>query len=85
MAASDWQMASAPPANLVFSFSSVAITTSWTVLASYVILRVISVVIGFLLTSKMKSKGFLSQHGERGYHSIKPISSDENGICSVVL
>jgi len=49
---------------------SVAITIGWTVIASYVILRVISVVIGLRVDQQDEIEGLdLSQHGERGYHS----------------
>jgi Amt family ammonium transporter len=49
---------------------SVAITIGWTVLASYVILRVISLVIGLRVDQQDEIEGLdLSQHGERGYHS----------------
>jgi Amt family ammonium transporter len=49
---------------------SVAITIGWTVLASYVILRVISLVIGLRVNQQDEIEGLdLSQHGERGYHS----------------
>ena len=49
---------------------SVAITIGWTVIASYVILRVISVVIGLRIDQQDEIEGLdLSQHGERGYHS----------------
>ena len=48
---------------------SVAITIGWTVLASYVILRVISLVIGLRVDQQDEIEGLdLSQHGERGYH-----------------
>ena len=49
---------------------SVAITIGWTVIASYIILRVISVVIGLRVDQQDEIEGLdLSQHGERGYHS----------------
>ncbi|MEL0290612.1 MAG: ammonium transporter [Alphaproteobacteria bacterium] len=49
---------------------SVAITIGWTFIASYVILRVISVVIGLRVDQQDEIEGLdLSQHGERGYHS----------------
>jgi Amt family ammonium transporter len=49
---------------------SVASTIGWTVIASYVILRVISVVIGLRVDQQDEIEGLdLSQHGERGYHS----------------
>lgn len=49
---------------------SIAITIGWTVIASYVILRVISVVIGLRVDQQDEIEGLdLSQHGERGYHS----------------
>ena len=49
---------------------SVAITIGWTVLASCVILRVISLVIGLRVDQQDEIEGLdLSQHGERGYHS----------------
>jgi Amt family ammonium transporter len=49
---------------------SVAITIGWTVIASYVILRLISVVIGLRVDQQDEIEGLdLSQHGERGYHS----------------
>ena len=49
---------------------SVAITIGWTVIASYVILRVINVVIGLRVDQQDEIEGLdLSQHGERGYHS----------------
>jgi Amt family ammonium transporter len=49
---------------------SVAITIGWTVIASYVILRVISLVIGLRVDQQDEIEGLdLSQHGERGYHT----------------
>jgi Amt family ammonium transporter len=49
---------------------SVAITIGWTVIASYVILRVISLVIGLRVNQQDEIEGLdLSQHGERGYHT----------------
>ena len=49
---------------------SVAITIGWTVLASYVILQVISLAIGLRVDQQDEIEGLdLSQHGERGYHS----------------
>ena len=49
---------------------SVAITIGWTVLASYVILRVISLVVGLRVDQQDEIEGLdLSQHGEHGYHS----------------
>jgi Amt family ammonium transporter len=54
----------------VVQLLSVAITIGWTVLASYVILRVISLVIGLRVDQQDEIEGLdLSQHGERGYHS----------------
>jgi Amt family ammonium transporter len=48
----------------------VAITIGWTVLASYVILRVISLLIGLRVDQQDEIEGLdLSQHGERGHHS----------------
>ena len=42
----------------------------WTVLASYVILRVISLVIGLHVDQQSEIECLdLSQHGKRGYHS----------------
>ncbi|MDA0332306.1 MAG: ammonium transporter [Proteobacteria bacterium] len=49
---------------------SVAITIGWTVIASYVILRAISLVIGLRVDQQDEIEGLdLSQHGERGYHT----------------
>ena len=49
---------------------SVAITIGWTVIASFVILRVISLVIGLRVDQQDEIEGLdLSQHGERGYHT----------------
>ena len=49
---------------------SVAITIGWTVLASYVILRVMSLVIGLRIDQQNEiERPYLSQHAERGYHS----------------
>jgi Amt family ammonium transporter len=49
---------------------SVAITVSWTVIASAIILKVIGVVIGLRVDQQDEIEGLdLSQHGERGYHS----------------
>jgi len=49
---------------------SVAITIGWTVIASYVILRVIGLVIGLRVDQQDEIEGLdLSQHGERGYHT----------------
>ena len=49
---------------------SVAITIDWTVIASYFILQVISVVIGLRVDQQNEIEGLdLSQHGERGYHN----------------
>ena len=49
---------------------SVAITIGWTVIASYAILRVISLVIGLRVDQQDEIEGLdLSQHGERGYHT----------------
>lgn len=49
---------------------SVAFTIGWTVIASYVILRVISLVIGLRVDQQDEIEGLdLSQHGERGYHT----------------
>ena len=54
----------------VVQLLSAAITIGWTVLASYVILRVISLVIGLRVDQQDEIEGLdLSQHGERGYHS----------------
>ena len=51
-------------------FLSVAITVGWTVVASFVILRVIGAVIGLRVDQQDEIEGLdLSQHGERGYHS----------------
>ena len=50
--------------------SSVAITVLWTVIASYVILKIIGVVIGLRVDQQDEIEGLdLSQHGERGYHN----------------
>jgi len=50
--------------------ASLAITIGWTVIASYVILRIISVVIGLRVDQQDEIEGLdLSQHGERGYHT----------------
>jgi len=49
---------------------SVAITIGWTVIASYVILKVIGAVIGLRVDQQDEIEGLdLSQHGERGYHT----------------
>ena len=49
---------------------SVAITIGWTVLASYVILRVISRVIGLRVDQQDEIEGLdPRKHGERGLHS----------------
>ncbi|MDA9133239.1 ammonium transporter [Alphaproteobacteria bacterium] len=50
--------------------SSVAITVLWTGIASYVILKIIGVVIGLRVDQQDEIEGLdLSQHGERGYHN----------------
>ena len=50
--------------------SSVAITVIWTGIGSYVILKVISAVIGLRVDQQDEIEGLdLSQHGERGYHN----------------
>jgi Amt family ammonium transporter len=50
--------------------SSVAITVLWTGIGSYVILKVIGVVIGLRVDQQDEIEGLdLSQHGERGYHN----------------
>jgi Amt family ammonium transporter len=49
---------------------SVAITVSWTVIASAIILKLIGVLIGLRVDQQDEIEGLdLSQHGERGYHS----------------
>jgi Amt family ammonium transporter len=48
----------------------VAITVSWTVIASAIILKLIGVLIGLRVDQQDEIEGLdLSQHGERGYHS----------------
>ena len=50
--------------------SSVAITVLWTGIGSYVILKIIGVVIGLRVDQQDEIEGLdLSQHGERGYHN----------------
>jgi Amt family ammonium transporter len=50
--------------------SSVAITVLWTGIVSYVILKIIGVVIGLRVDQQDEIEGLdLSQHGERGYHN----------------
>ena len=50
--------------------SSVAITVLWTGVASYVILKVIGMLIGLRVDQQDEIEGLdLSQHGERGYHN----------------
>ena len=49
---------------------SVVITVSWTIVASYIILRIIALSIGLRVEQQDEIEGLdLSQHGERGYHS----------------
>jgi Amt family ammonium transporter len=50
--------------------SSVAITVLWTGVASYVILKVIGMLVGLRVDQQDEIEGLdLSQHGERGYHN----------------
>jgi Amt family ammonium transporter len=49
---------------------SVIITVLWTAIASFIILKLISVTIGLRVDEQVEIEGLdLSQHGERGYHS----------------
>ncbi len=49
---------------------SVLITVFWTAIASYIILKLISVTIGLRVDEQVEIEGLdISQHGERGYHS----------------
>jgi len=48
----------------------VIITVLWTAIASFIILKLISVTIGLRVDEQVEIEGLdLSQHGERGYHS----------------
>ena len=50
--------------------SSVAITVLWTGVASYVILKLIGMLVGLRVDQQDEIEGLdLSQHGERGYHN----------------
>ncbi|NCW16801.1 MAG: ammonium transporter [Rhodobacteraceae bacterium] len=50
--------------------SSVVITVLWTGVASYVILKVIGMLVGLRVDQQDEIEGLdLSQHGERGYHN----------------
>ena len=49
---------------------SVGITVLWTAIASYVILKIIDLVVGLRVDQQDEIEGLdLSQHGERGYHT----------------
>ena len=51
-------------------FKSVGITVLWTAIASYVILKLIDLVVGLRVDQQDEIEGLdLSQHGERGYHT----------------
>ena len=51
-------------------FKSVAITVIWTAIASFVILKIVSTVVGLRVDEQVEIEGLdLSEHGERGYHS----------------
>ncbi len=49
---------------------SIAITIIWTAVASYIILKIASIIGGLRVDDEAELEGLdLSQHGERGYHS----------------
>ena len=49
---------------------SIAITVTWTAIASYIILKIASVLVGLRVDEQTEIEGLdLSQHGERGYHT----------------
>ena len=51
-------------------FKSVAITVIWTAVASFVILKIVSMAVGLRVDEQVEIEGLdLSEHGERGYHS----------------
>ena len=51
-------------------FKSVAITVIWTAIASFVILKIVSMAVGLRVDEQVEIEGLdLSEHGERGYHS----------------
>ncbi len=49
---------------------SVAITVAWTAIGSFIILKIVSAIIGLRVDEQVEIEGLdISQHGERGYHS----------------
>lgn len=51
-------------------FKSVAVTVAWTAVISFVILKVIGMIVGLRVDEQVEIEGLdLSEHGERGYHT----------------
>jgi len=54
----------------VVQLAAVAITVVWTMIASYVILKIAATLVGLRVDQQDEIEGLdLSQHGERGYHN----------------
>ena len=59
-----------PGEQFIVQLSAVAITVVWTFIATYVILKIATALVGLRVDQQDEIEGLdLSQHGERGYHS----------------
>ena len=58
-----------PGGQFMVQLSAVVITVVWTSIASYVILKIATALVGLRVDQQDEIEGLdLSQHGERGYH-----------------